>query len=605
MRHCNMDDMRPELRRELEAVKAYCQAHSIPVVVEVEELCLKNVPEEPTGTASPYCVPDHQKHRLVSSSTHSSTHYQWLCFVTPARTLPPDTIGLPGDIWVTAASRAQKLHYRSSTGWRHWQGFAKQGWLAHPFAADLFLAFGVSKLGWFPMELIDKVFPAAWKLQGGRDEYQHVPPSAAVKALYETTGRPIAQGGVSSSAAAPHRCDDESRASKQWHADRVRLYVNFHDRPEDDRVSQPRPLVARDDSSVDPVSVTQISGPEDLAEHEVVLRIGDGGFRKVNLQYLKRYAKNAEPTVSAPKVVIGPTGAVRVCDLELDIDLGALNAFLDLVESDFQPSREHSTSELLRVLRICAGDKLRAPAVKQFVKHRLCETWSFSFASVSQGRLADAPEALIAARYNGLPQVKKRAIFELMRSSDSLDDILKCDQPREWFLSDQDVDRLWRAREVLEATWSAFIMDPPKVLFRTCPTYGELSPCSAARRQLVDEWPVAVGQSMVEGEYQYDPIGGLDELVRMDWRSFRLCIGCVRAMVQLCEEKKAEWWERFDGWIQPEVWCVDEEEVEPDDDGNMPYVDSDDEGEDSGESEEIDELEDDDGDVDAGTDTMS
>ena len=232
------------------------------------------------------------------------------------------------------------------------------------------------------------------------------------------------------------------------------------------------------------------------------------------------------------------------------------------------------------MLRICGRDKLAAPKVKKEVKKRLCELWSFTFASLSSGRLsADAPEALMAVRWYRLPQMTKRAIFELMRSPEALDDILGSKYPREWFLSDTDTRRLWRYREVLGEEWRAFVMHSPIAEYRPCPTYGAASPCSAARQRLAAVWAVAVGEPMVEGEYRYDPLGGLHALCSKDWRSFGLCLGCAKGMVQLCWKKQEEWFGKFETWINPETWCVDGGEVEPDADDNMPYVDSDDEPE--------------------------
>ncbi|RPD60466.1 hypothetical protein L227DRAFT_600737 [Lentinus tigrinus ALCF2SS1-6] len=572
--HCSIDDtdqvFASGLRLELNDIQSYCERLSVTMVVEIEQLCLA-IPDQDGDKESFYRVPDKQRHRLVkSSSTAQSQHYRWLCFSTPASIPPPYALGHSGDIWVTTGSRVQNFYYRTSVDWRPVSKPSAWIELEHPFAPDLYLAFGIYKLGWFPQDLIVNVFPDMWKARGGLDAHQNVARSAMVKTLYETTGRPFDYGDASSSAVVPHSCVEQSRPSKQWHAERVRIFIH---------------------------GISGTADPFKLNEDVIILRLGNRR-RMVDQSRIKTYAKNFDFALAIRNVIAGPAGEYyRVYDLDPDVDMQAFVIFLYLIKTNLMPDSQipknvqYSTSELMSVLRICASDKLKARKVKEYMKHCIWKLWSFSLTAVTRDRLhADAPEALIAARWNRLPQVKKRAIFELIRSPDALDDILQSKYPREWFLSDVDMEQLWQYRDTLGEYWRTFVMSPPQFLQRTCPTYGPLGPCSAARRRCVAEWAVAIGEKMVEGEYRYDLVGGMEELCGMNWRSFGLCLMCVKSMVRLCEEKKLEWWERLDAWIEPERWCVNMGEVEPDEEGNMPYVDSDEEEEGSGE-EEIDEAE--------------
>ena len=344
-----------ELRRELWDIEAYCKMHSVSIVVDIEQLCLDNLGEG----QPPYQVPDEQTHRLVQSSpSGSSQHYRWLCFSTSACDNPPDWFGLCGDVWVVTGSPSQNVYYRSGTGWQ--PAGNNPALSQHPFAPDLYLAFGIHKIGWFPKDLIENVFPAVWTARVSPHAHKDVLWPATVDALYDATGRPKDHGDSLSSAVVLHRCLGQSRGCKQWLAPRIRLLINIEEVSDSGHalkeLSGVRAEVGlcpqkvwnhQDAASLEWLaSSTQVSGnpgrdgvmitAQLLPDRFILLWLGDR-LVKIDLSRINKYAKNFALIPGNPRIVVDSTGEpLHVYDLDrgLRVDLDALENFILLIEHD-------------------------------------------------------------------------------------------------------------------------------------------------------------------------------------------------------------------------------------------------------------------------------
>ncbi|KAM5531958.1 hypothetical protein V8D89_014358 [Ganoderma adspersum] len=250
------------------------------------------------------------------------------------------------------------------------------------------------------------------------------------------------------------------------------------------------------------------------------------------------------------------------------------------MESKADTEPKWTTRDLVVLIRASRSDRLASRATKKFAKAKLAALWSWDLFSVTpapRNSSGAAIDALMTARYGRLPQVSKRALYELMRGQPDLSALydLRHDPPTDFFLSDRQFFRLFLAREVLLGEWRAFVTVRPAVLKGPCPsasesTSGTPAPaggaadrCSAARRRCARDWGETVGEEMLSEEHRYDPICALDVLRETvtDWAEDGICGGCVERLRETCEQKKTELWKTVGNWLAHAEYDNEDEEA--------------------------------------------
>jgi len=179
-----------------------------------------------------------------------------------------------------------------------------------------------------------------------------------------------------------------------------------------------------------------------------------------------------------------------------------------------------------------------------------------------------AVQTLALARQCEVPEVRKRAFYELLRSdgfgqgSKEDDDVMMVDD--EESLGDDgtqllrtELFLLVRARERLQRYWLQITRAPPTPSTLPCqleqfPNASQeaaLKRCHAARSASVAQWTTEVTRAAVFEEGLYDPLCALESLANLDWSGMGYCLGCVAGRRDLWAAEREKLWKDLDRWL--------------------------------------------------------
>ncbi|KAI0703484.1 hypothetical protein BC835DRAFT_1319183 [Cytidiella melzeri] len=209
-------------------------------------------------------------------------------------------------------------------------------------------------------------------------------------------------------------------------------------------------------------------------------------------------------------------------------------------------------SQLASILR--AAQTLRFSALEDFASRTLRQMWSKELSKLTESRIKHAPETIILAREYEMPELLKRAFYELVRTARlGEDEDADSDDPdvASTQISRQDLVRLIRAREELVARWILTAGSPPEILCPLAPVEPpskESAKCMQARANLFAHWNEVVKKGLFE-EYLYDPLVGLQRLVEHDWTELGYCRGCVKAWRDSWMAQRVKLWQQLELWL--------------------------------------------------------
>ncbi|KAH7921968.1 hypothetical protein BV22DRAFT_691791 [Leucogyrophana mollusca] len=213
-------------------------------------------------------------------------------------------------------------------------------------------------------------------------------------------------------------------------------------------------------------------------------------------------------------------------------DFEALLA-VDRRPTDFilTPPTFHTAAAILR-----AASALGFDSYYDIAEQRLNKLWSSRLEDVLQEPLSDAATTVSLARYYELPDVLKRALYELVRMDEGklyahgdggLDELESADQRC-----------VIKAREALSVAWMKNVTQLPS---SRCPL--EVSSCTFHRSP---SWKRLVFESGVFLKYMHDPIVGLRVLIEQNWTGAGWCADCVKKMKQTWGAERGRIWGSLD-----------------------------------------------------------
>ena len=180
----------------------------------------------------------------------------------------------------------------------------------------------------------------------------------------------------------------------------------------------------------------------------------------------------------------------------------------------------------------------------EFAERSLREMWPAELSAVTEAVIPHANETVVLAKTCTMPELLKRAYYELVRSGslgqDEGDSDAEEDDDGPAFpprIERSDLVMLVRAREQLALQWHLAARFPPPLEEFPCPLSGQehakksvqtrQEKCTKARKNHGKSWDALVRDLYID--YMYDPLCGLQQVIEVDWTKTGYCDGCVES----------------------------------------------------------------------------
>ncbi|CAL1702984.1 unnamed protein product [Somion occarium] len=220
---------------------------------------------------------------------------------------------------------------------------------------------------------------------------------------------------------------------------------------------------------------------------------------------------------------------------------------------------------LASILR--ASRKLEFTKEYEFASRSLLEMWPSSLSRLTTNTIPNAAATVLVARECCMPEVLKRAYYELLRTGGLGQDVEEdADETYEDVenrtISREDLVRLITTRERLHLEWYLIADCPPNRGILPCPLASLSSEdaedsaaleardsCASATQKALECWDEHVKKSGLFEECMYDPLCGLERLSKVDWEGLGYCDGCVTSWRDDWMRKREKLWQNLDLWL--------------------------------------------------------
>ncbi|RDX52150.1 hypothetical protein OH76DRAFT_1400488 [Lentinus brumalis] len=227
--------------------------------------------------------------------------------------------------------------------------------------------------------------------------------------------------------------------------------------------------------------------------------------------------------------------------------------FLEALETPIVfASRSPSQPTLISILR--ASQALDCSTTRAFALEKLRSIWPHDDPTLPGGKLGGplAVRIIQLSRECGVPELRKRAFYELIRSSSFWERIAT--NRSSIHLPDADIIALLLARQELQRLWSALVFEPPFGKDTGCPTKtcapnifkgGPVGRTGLWRAQMIEDGDFDAGSA--------DPIGHLEMLLTKraeDLAAQGWCEGCMENRQKAWMDAQVNWWGVLDQWCK-------------------------------------------------------
>ncbi|GBE89706.1 hypothetical protein SCP_1700300 [Sparassis crispa] len=242
--------------------------------------------------------------------------------------------------------------------------------------------------------------------------------------------------------------------------------------------------------------------------------------------------------------------------LDMERLLGALDDGLAL--SVVPPSFE----VIVSILR--AASTLSISSATAYAKHQLRKAWPSDLDKLNCGETDPkrVTELITIAKHYNVPEVLKRAFYELLRSKQFW--LHMKNDRNDVHPGDKDFIRLLVARDEMQSAWIRTMKSPPfshNLQLQHSDDADIVKRCQTAWENNQQQWIEVVVQSDIFEEGRFDPFTGLDAIVDVDWAAIGYCSRCVGARKKTLTGLKATWWKNLDPWLKLEgrrlVWTLE------------------------------------------------
>ncbi|KAI0314817.1 hypothetical protein OF83DRAFT_409971 [Amylostereum chailletii] len=194
---------------------------------------------------------------------------------------------------------------------------------------------------------------------------------------------------------------------------------------------------------------------------------------------------------------------------------------------------------LASVLRVSLN--LNFPRIRQWALKTIKAIWAPDTSAVILNPLshADAVDAILFARLCNIPQIMKRALYEIVRSPQYDARIVYLQNA----LSSDDMFLALHLRSRLSDSWLSEMQAPPVQMLCTHCTFAP----GASPKALSTFWTERVQKSGLLLEYRHDPISGIDAVVKsLNLAQEGLCARCFENVKEWVRGRQDAWWTMID-----------------------------------------------------------
>lgn len=243
------------------------------------------------------------------------------------------------------------------------------------------------------------------------------------------------------------------------------------------------------------------------------------------------------------------------CIDEVDVSLPDFEALMDAVENSITFMYDKPSFEVISgILR--AATALSFPDFATWARRSLEETWPSSIESLSTTYTsAFAIETVVLARDRQVPDIVKRAIYELVRTQDFVREFRQKGEDAigksSATLSLSEFMAIVEVRELFSSLWTSFAlspMDPSQYCQPSASTAPSSSRCAAGNptSHLIAHAKLVHFSGILEA-YQLDPISGLQALIDAPWKEEGVCAECVSSWKDVWGKARQEIWTELEG----------------------------------------------------------
>ena len=229
----------------------------------------------------------------------------------------------------------------------------------------------------------------------------------------------------------------------------------------------------------------------------------------------------------------------------------------------FEPPPFHVLASILR-----AASTLEFTQELEFASRSIRAMWPCELAGLTKDGIPNAAATINLAKDCDMPEVLKRAYYELLRSDALGQDPENFDFERQEDHDNSTIPRddlisLIKTREQLWGQWYSLADRPPNKNGFYCPLQLVPNPegdqpaptpeqlkCASAHEKSFEHWDTQVKTSGIFQEFMYDPLCGLERLSKIEWEKLGYCDGCVKSWRRQWGIDRAKLWGNLDVWLR-------------------------------------------------------
>ncbi|KAK7682156.1 hypothetical protein QCA50_014743 [Cerrena zonata] len=203
--------------------------------------------------------------------------------------------------------------------------------------------------------------------------------------------------------------------------------------------------------------------------------------------------------------------------------VGVLNRTFDFLASPPSPS-------VLSAI-LGASKALEFSTISDFLVQYMSTVWSSDCSLITEGRLEGAVVTIQLAREFRVPQLLRRAFYEIIRDGTDVTTL---------GLADKDTMTALKIQGLFQKEWMLFVKASPQT---ACDQGPSDSMTCSSRSIRKEQWTLNVTDSTIYELGMQDPLYALNRLIDLGWTKQGYCLSCAGHWRMGLRTKRAAWWD--------------------------------------------------------------